>query len=146
MYWDVRLPLFTLSFTALILSLCLQPTSIVARFFSLPPFVWVGKVSYSLYLWHMLAFAWVMANAFQPGKSDRLDVELLEYSLALAFAAISFYLVEKPFLKIKDRFSLMTKSGAGSRPGSGPDASAGSSANSNSIIAYSAQPEAPALR
>ena len=107
MYWDVRLPLFTVSFTALIMSLCLQPQSIVAKFFSLPPLAWIGKISYSLYLWHMLAFAWVMQNAFMPGKSERVDVEILEYSMAIAFAAISYYFVEQPFLKIKDRFSVM---------------------------------------
>ena len=107
LYWDVRLPIFTFSFAALMVSLCLQPQSLVARFFSLPPLVWLGRVSYSLYLWHMLAFVWVMNNAFQQGKSERFDVELLEYGLAIAFAAISYYFIESPFLKIKDRFSVM---------------------------------------
>lgn len=108
-YWNLRVPLFTLSFTALIISLCLQPQSIVAKFFSLTPFTWIGKISYSLYLWHMLAFAWVMQNAFVPGKSERVDVEILEYATAIAFAAVSYYFVEQPFLKIKDRFSVMAE-------------------------------------
>lgn len=109
LYWNLRLPLFTLSFTALIISLCLQPQSIVARFFSLTPFTWIGKISYSLYLWHMLAFAWVMQNAFVAGKSSAVDVEILEYAMAVTFAAISYYFVEQPFLKIKDRFSVMAE-------------------------------------
>jgi peptidoglycan/LPS O-acetylase OafA/YrhL len=113
LYWDVRLPIFTFSFAALVMSLCLRPQSIVAKFFSLPPLVWLGKVSYSLYLWHMIAFLWVMNNAFVPGKSARFDVELLEYGLAIAFAAISYYFIEQPFLKIKDRFAVMADSRAG---------------------------------
>jgi peptidoglycan/LPS O-acetylase OafA/YrhL len=109
LYWNLRVPVFTLAFTALIMSLCLQPKSIVARFFSLAPFTWIGKISYSLYLWHMLAFAWVMQYAFVPGKSEALDVEILEYAMAVTFAAISYYFVEQPFLKIKDRFSVMAE-------------------------------------
>jgi peptidoglycan/LPS O-acetylase OafA/YrhL len=109
LYWNLRVPVFTVAFTALIMSLCLQPKSIVARFFSLAPFTWIGKISYSLYLWHMLAFAWVMQHAFVPGKSAALDVEILEYAMAIAFAAISYYFIEQPFLKIKDRFSVMAE-------------------------------------
>ncbi len=57
----------------------------------------------------MLAFGWVMKNAYVPGKSEALDVEILKYALAITFAAISYYFVEQPFLKIKDRFSVMAE-------------------------------------
>jgi peptidoglycan/LPS O-acetylase OafA/YrhL len=57
----------------------------------------------------MLAYAWVLQNAFVPGKSSAVDVEILEYAMAVTFAAISYYFVEQPFLKIKDRFSVMAE-------------------------------------
>jgi peptidoglycan/LPS O-acetylase OafA/YrhL len=109
LYWNVRVPVFTIAFTALIMSLCLQPKSIVARFLSMVPFTWIGKISYSLYLWHMLAFTWVKEYAYVPGRSEALDLEILEYAMAVTFAAISYYFVEQPFLKIKDRLSVMAE-------------------------------------
>jgi peptidoglycan/LPS O-acetylase OafA/YrhL len=151
LYWDVRLPIFTFSFAALMMSLCLRPQSIVAKFFSLPPLVWLGKVSYSLYLWHMIAFVWVMNNAFNPGKSARWDVELLEYGLAVTFAAISYYLVEQPFLKIKDRYTVMadcsrqtTETSSASTPSSAqdPDFALTSAA---AAAAHASNPRDPAL-
>lgn len=38
--------------TALVIAVLVHPRSALARFASLPPFVWIGKRSYGMYLWH----------------------------------------------------------------------------------------------
>jgi peptidoglycan/LPS O-acetylase OafA/YrhL/Tfp pilus assembly protein PilF len=60
--------------------------SLWARVLELPPLVWVGRLSYSLYLWHSAALAMGPAGL-------------------ILLPAASHYLVERPFLKLKGRFS-----------------------------------------
>jgi peptidoglycan/LPS O-acetylase OafA/YrhL len=57
------------------------------------PVVWIGAVSYGLYLWH-----WPVVVAVTPATLGRGGWELSATRLALtfAFAALSFYLVEQP--------------------------------------------------
>lgn len=51
--------LFGVSFLVVILLFCNEKPHLISKLFSLPPVVWIGKLSYSLYLWHwvVLAFA-----------------------------------------------------------------------------------------
>ncbi|MEO1775797.1 MAG: acyltransferase family protein [Pseudomonadota bacterium] len=65
-----------------------------ARLLSLPPFVWVGLISYALYLWHwpILVFWPMLQQAplapWQVGAAIALSVGL---------ATLSLYLIERPF-------------------------------------------------
>jgi peptidoglycan/LPS O-acetylase OafA/YrhL len=57
-------------------------------------FVWVGSISYSLYLWQQpLLNRWSSA----PWAAFPLNL-----ALAVLFAAVSYYLVEEPFLKLRE--------------------------------------------
>ena len=38
--------------TLMVIAACVQPQGMVARALSAEPLVWVGKRSYSIYLWH----------------------------------------------------------------------------------------------
>ena len=71
------------------------PDTLSARFLSLPPMVFLGHLSYSLYLWQQpflpAAPAWV-------GQTFPVNIGLL-FLAALA----SFYLIEQPFLRLKAR-------------------------------------------
>jgi peptidoglycan/LPS O-acetylase OafA/YrhL len=64
--------------------------------------VWVGKRSYGLYLWHLPI---IMAMNFSSDKGLRLYTECL-VALLLSFAAtaLSYRLVELPFLRLKRNF------------------------------------------
>jgi peptidoglycan/LPS O-acetylase OafA/YrhL len=85
---------------------------------------WLGKISYSLYLWH-----WAVKLAVQPldmpGLFNAYVAKMIGLSLALACA--SHYLVELPFLRLKKRFSMVrqerpdgfTSSNGSGRRGSG---------------------------
>lgn len=67
----------------------------------LAPLVWFGRISYGLYLWHFPVTRIIYPN------QDRAPVagKLLAGALAVVCAAASYYLVERRFLRLKDRFS-----------------------------------------
>ncbi len=72
---------------------------IVNQILSLKPVVWIGLLSYSLYLWHWPLFAlrnyWESANIPEFYTSDYFLI-----FLTFAFASFSYYIVEKP-LRVK---------------------------------------------
>lgn len=70
--------------------------SVALRF---KPLVWFGHISYGLYLWHWL----VVRNASFPSLGRWEQTARL--ALAVGIAALSFYFVEKPFNKLKSRFT-----------------------------------------
>jgi peptidoglycan/LPS O-acetylase OafA/YrhL len=67
--------------------------------------VWLGLISYGIYLWHE---AWltiyVRSVGFAYGGNDRL-LQFLAVTLALTIptAALSYYLIERPALRLKTR-------------------------------------------
>lgn len=85
--------------TALIITFAYRDT-MVGRLLASKPFVAVGLVSYSAYLWHqpLLAFARNYAESIQPVAS------LAICGVAFAMAAISWKCVENPF-RDRTRFS-----------------------------------------
>lgn len=113
------LPVFTvpfgvtiigLSVTYLLLSVCFEPdvspnprseakTSILFRILNFPAVAWFGSISYSLYLWQQPFFT-------QPYDSAEWWQQFpVNVGLAVLAAIGSFYLVERPFLKLKSRLS-----------------------------------------
>jgi len=71
-----------------------------ARTLSVPPLVFLGRISYSLYLWHYPLF-WTIQrkNPHWPGPI-RFTVGV---GAALAISTASYYLIEQPFLRRKHR-------------------------------------------
>jgi peptidoglycan/LPS O-acetylase OafA/YrhL len=68
---------------------------------ALPVVAWLGLVSYGIYLWH---FGVVVA--LDKWGLDRHDYPLflaVTFVLTTACAAVSYYVVERPFLALKDR-------------------------------------------
>ncbi|MDB2437232.1 acyltransferase [Hellea sp.] len=60
---------------------------------------WIGQISYALYLWHVPIYDLVHRSI------DRGPLSLLVTTVAsFAIAAISFYIVEKPFVALRKRF------------------------------------------
>jgi peptidoglycan/LPS O-acetylase OafA/YrhL len=88
--------LATLAAVAMVLSLVTGEHSAFNRLLSAPPLVFMGRISYALYLWHVPIFIFVGYQAIGP----------LMLSTAFTFGAamLSYRLIEQPFLRLKERF------------------------------------------
>jgi peptidoglycan/LPS O-acetylase OafA/YrhL len=69
------------------------PHGIVGRLLNAPPVAWVGKISYSLYLWQM-----PFLNHDASSWITRTPINLIA---ALAAACFSYYLIETPLLRLR---------------------------------------------
>lgn len=73
-----------------------------AKLLSLKPVVFIGLISYSLYLWHwpVLAFMRYIGSNNLPSYSTAAAIVLM-----FALSLLSYYFVEKPFKKWKGSFA-----------------------------------------
>jgi peptidoglycan/LPS O-acetylase OafA/YrhL len=105
--FDEAYLLVPLATCAVIAGVLASPAGPLARVLSLRPVVWLGRISYGVYLWH---FPVDLALAPAIGLRASVGLQVLRVVVALGLAAASYALVERPFLRLKDRFSA-TRSG-----------------------------------
>ena len=82
-------PVFLASIAGVILHVVRRPY----YFLNCPPIEWLGRISYSLYLWQ---------EPFCPNPRFRPAYAI---ALAIATACVSYYAVERPALNLRDRKS-----------------------------------------
>ena len=70
------------------------PGDLVTDFLSTRPVVYIGKISYSLYLWHFPIFAFMRISGV---GFDSLTLKIAGIAISGVLALASYYLVEKPF-------------------------------------------------
>ena len=75
-----------------------QKGGLPRRILANPLLAWIGLISYGIFLWHF-----AIASKFGPGGADLPFVWALVAItiLSIAVAAISYYLVERPILRLK---------------------------------------------
>ena len=66
---------------------------LITKILSSRPFVWVGLISYSLYLWHYPVFAFSRIQDNSPSEYNKLEWIMLTVALSI----LSYFLIEKPF-------------------------------------------------
>lgn len=90
---------------ALILE-CIHPGSVLGRCLSLRPLRWLGAISYGFYVYHDLLhdFYGYAAARYVPGLGYA-GVVMVALSGTLAISAVSYRVLERPMLKLKDRFT-----------------------------------------
>jgi len=73
-------------------------SGLLHRFFENPILVYIGKISYGLYIWHFPILMFM--------RQHQLPWQHLMYLPPVFLVVLaSYYLIEKPFLRLKDRFA-----------------------------------------
>ena len=94
-----QLPLVEIITAILIVAIYLrkdnQPTLLLSNKY----LVWLGSISYSVYLWNWFMYR-ILANLGMQGVSAAAT----GIALTIVAASLSYYLVEKPVLKLKSKY------------------------------------------
>ncbi|HEX3252539.1 MAG TPA: acyltransferase [Pyrinomonadaceae bacterium] len=90
--------LLAMASAAVIVWVMLAPTSYLRRFLEFGPLVWVGRISYGLYLWHYPIFKG--GSLLRVGWPLQL---LIALTATFAVTSLSYYLIERPTLRLKVR-------------------------------------------
>jgi peptidoglycan/LPS O-acetylase OafA/YrhL len=96
----IWLPLTVVSTTIIVFHLVTLKQTALHRVLETPIIVWIGKISYGLYLWHFPVFG-VLKDLHVPGPL----VLLLGSGITFAVASLSYYGVERRFLNMKAGFA-----------------------------------------
>ncbi len=95
-------PLAAVPLLALAVVSCAGSTGIVRGFFSAAPMMWMGRISYSLYMTHFFTLA-IVTNGLRewwvrwpPSPFVREATPILIYAVIVIVAAGVYYLVEEP--------------------------------------------------
>jgi peptidoglycan/LPS O-acetylase OafA/YrhL len=93
--------LVALAVAVVILEVFNPGPSLFAGTLELPPLVWLGRLSYGVYLWHFPIFILLAPSL---GVRDPSVGVLVSAVGTFAVATVAFYALEQPFLRLKDRF------------------------------------------
>jgi peptidoglycan/LPS O-acetylase OafA/YrhL len=86
--------------TALVIAaLVWAPAPIVERVLGARPSQWVARISYSLYLWHVVIYRAV--DVLLPHERARITIPC-KVIASLVVATLSWRLVERPWLRRRD--------------------------------------------
>ena len=90
--------------TALLITLTvLQPRMLVSRALEWRGLRWLGRLSYSIYLWQQLFLP--MSASINPPPLGLAQKLPLNIGLALLFAIVSHYFVERPLIAVGTRLA-----------------------------------------
>jgi peptidoglycan/LPS O-acetylase OafA/YrhL len=121
------LPLLVLFYAASIAGLWYGSVSGIWKFvLSRPALIYIGKISYGIYLYHEVVriFVWWATGPFFSGYPRMLayGIRLTLYlALSVAVAGASFRFVERPFLELKKRFRSRRKNVPMTSPSTGAE-------------------------
>lgn len=82
-------------FTMMLIAACVQEGGLLVRFFSLKPFVWIGKRSYSIYLWHYPLL--LLMNPVADIRQTPWWMTAIQLAVVAAVAECSYRFIETPF-------------------------------------------------
>ena len=105
----IQIPLFhyqfySILFVIIILNLATNK-KLKSSFLECKLLSFLGKISYGIYLTHFIVLIFVVKFCF---KYDMINVSLIYFltiSITIIISSISFYIYERPFLKLKIKFT-----------------------------------------
>jgi peptidoglycan/LPS O-acetylase OafA/YrhL len=84
-----------------------RPT-LYCRVLTLPPLLFIGKISYGLYVTHILIFSVLGGYVDRPldhlGRAGNLAIVAIRLVASIGFASLTWYRFEKPILGLKQYF------------------------------------------
>jgi peptidoglycan/LPS O-acetylase OafA/YrhL len=86
----------------IVLGTVLKPKSFATRLLEWSPLRWVGRISYSLYLWQQLFFTERFLGTRPLG---RLEVWPINLVLTFVLATLSYYGIERPLVRLGHRLT-----------------------------------------
>lgn len=94
--YEVTLTMVVLVTGTIVVSVLLATPSTLQSVLRWGPLVQIGKISYGLYLWHVPIF-WLLPPYGLKG-------DLVKFPLTFLVAGLSYHFLERPCLRLKDRF------------------------------------------
>jgi peptidoglycan/LPS O-acetylase OafA/YrhL len=103
-YWNMPIGMTIDGFLILIWLLWLvrNPVSTLGRMFNQPAIAWVGRLSYSLYIWQTFFLHHLNIEVF--GKNGWWNTFPTSWFCIFAVAVFSYYCIERPALRLRDVF------------------------------------------
>jgi peptidoglycan/LPS O-acetylase OafA/YrhL len=112
-FWDINQPTSLrmipnlMGFPLVALACSLILLSVLGVRFSIPnPLIYLGKVSYGLYVMHKLGvFLADQVLRMPHGVEHAVLRFILSLAITMLLASVSYHFIESPFLRLKDRFT-----------------------------------------
>jgi peptidoglycan/LPS O-acetylase OafA/YrhL len=104
-----------LAYPLLIVSTVLHPANLIGRALESAPLRFLGRISYSVYLWQMIFFCFGYGvPAPHSPLIAHIQTSLLRYPVTLAVSLFSYYVIEKPMVRLGHRLAKSVVPGRGS--------------------------------
>jgi peptidoglycan/LPS O-acetylase OafA/YrhL len=100
-----------LNYFFMVLLYCVVREQVFTRFLEMPWLRYLGKISYGMYVYHLPVIWFVerlSEQRIEGGLPHWLRV-IISLSVTILIATLSFYLLERPILNLKDRFFSWSK-------------------------------------
>ena len=100
-------PLLKVAYPLLILSTILRPAGWLGRILEWGPLRWIGRISYSIYLWQQLFFLDQREMHGQFAGWPLGGIQHLPWNFIAVFvmATLSYYLIERPLIQVGHRLA-----------------------------------------
>jgi peptidoglycan/LPS O-acetylase OafA/YrhL len=95
--------LVSLSVAFSLIVVMLYPPKFALAILGFTPLVWIGRISYGLYLWHWTVY-WFIVHKKALAFATPFIQWVAMVVLSLSLPALSYHFVEKPFLRWKKQF------------------------------------------
>jgi peptidoglycan/LPS O-acetylase OafA/YrhL len=130
----LQMTLVALLMPMMVLGSVLNPAGLLAKALEWAPLKYLGRISYSLYIWQELFFTGHMNIGYPLGI---LESTPLRYVATLAIAIASYHLLERPLIKLGHRLAPPATPGRDDIPNDKPSAERSAQRPSPRVRAHS---------
>jgi peptidoglycan/LPS O-acetylase OafA/YrhL len=99
------LTVVALAWAVVVASAALRVPTPARPLLELPPLVWLGRISYSVYLYHLP----IIAEVAKTRPDDPVGVAMVAVPLTLAVGCVSYFLIERPLMSARGRARLRAR-------------------------------------